>query len=101
MLAQDGHENENSPKSIDDAGNRRQQLSKKSQRTPQKLWTHFCQEDSYADRQGHRNDQSHYRGNQRAVDKRQRAEVAVDGVPSLLEEKLQAELVDGELRTSN
>ena len=81
VLAQQGNEDEDSPQAIDDAGNGGQQLGKKGQRAAQKAGAHFGEEDGDADGQRHRHQQRQERGNQRAIDERQGAEVAVDRIP--------------------
>ena len=54
---------------------------RKASGAAQKSGAHFGEEDGDADRQRNRQQQREKRGNQRAVDERQRAEVAVDRIP--------------------
>ena len=107
ILAQQRHQHKDRPQAINDAGNGGQQFGEKGQRPAQKAGAHFGEEDGDADGQRNRQQQRQKRGNQRAVDERQGAEVAVDRIPVRrqtggrvdvgLVEELEAEGVPGKL----
>src|SRR5665213_4392991 len=109
MFTEQGHEHEDGPEAIDDAGNGGQQLGKKSQRSAQGAGAHFRKEDGQADgeRDGHKEGQK--RRDQRAVNERARAELFIHRVPKdaqvgvgigeYLIEEGETKLVPGKLRT--
>ena len=109
MLAQQWHQHKDRPEAVDHAGNRRQQFGHEGQRPTQRTGAHLGEKDGQADGQRNRHEQRQKRRHQRAVDKRQRAEMPVDRVPvhgqfgigifEGREEKRKAELVPRQLGT--
>ena len=94
--AQHRNQDENSQESVDDAGNRRQQLNDKGQVVGNPQGGELGKEDggAYAQRHGHQKRQS--RRNHRAINERQSAEFLADRIPGLPQEKFEPKLVAGQ-----
>ena len=111
VLPEQRHQHEHRPQSIDHAGNGRQQLGEESQRPAQRLRAHLGEENSHANGQGNRQQQSQKRGDQCAINKRQGAEMPVHRVPVVGQpgigidepgkEKVEAEAAPGQVRALN
>ena len=101
VLAQQGNQHKNRPQAINHAGNGGQQFGKEGQEATQAGGTHLGEEYSDPYRQRHGDDERQDRRDHGTVDKRQRAEVAVDRIPRRPEEKRHSEFLNGELRARN
>src|SRR5208337_67280 len=96
IFAQYRHQNEDCPKSVDNAGDGGQKFGGKGKNSAQPDWTHLGNEDGYADRQRHGDDQRKQRRYDRAVDEWQRAVLVRHRIPVRLPKELPAKSVPRE-----
>ena len=100
-MAQQGNQNKDRPQTVNHAGNGGQQLGKERQKSAQPGGAHLSQENGDAYGQGHGDNQRQDRGHHGAIDKRQRAKIAVHRIPRGPEKERHAEFLNRELRTRN
>ncbi len=92
VIGEEGREHEQSPHAVDDRRNRREQLDRGAERTLQRRRAHFGEEDRDAETDRNADQQRDGGRDERAVDRRERAELAGDGIPDVGDEKCRAEL---------
>ncbi len=98
IIAQERSEYENSPESVDDRRNGRQQLHGERNDTAQISRAQFGDEDCNSDGKWNGEHKCDERRHQRSVDERHRAEDARDRVPGAAKKESETETCDGELR---
>ena len=94
VVAENRREHEQAPHAVDDRRNRRQQLDRGAERPLEDDRAHLGEEQRDAEAHRHADGERDRRGHQRAVDRRQRAEVHRHRIPGVGDEKAESELLE-------
>src|SRR6266478_6064158 len=99
VLAHQGNDDEDAEDAVDDAGDGGEKIDEEFQRIGNSCRREFGKKNRGADAKGNGDEQRNCRGDERAVNEGQSAELTEDGVPNGGAEKIEAELVAGEIGT--
>src|SRR5712691_11180930 len=96
VLTHQGNDDEDAEHAVDDAGDGGEKIDEKFERVGNSRGGQLGKKNGGADAEGHGDQQRYRRGDERAVNEGQSAELLEDRVPDRSAEKIEAELVAGE-----